>query len=557
MKQLPIVVHALKVAGCASLIVFTGPTAQAAGPRHSGEEVVETVSEALKPTRMELRQGFGYLCPLTQGRPGDKDLRSGCVLLENGRPLPTPHALHADIYTQGAGRYSHWTAGQIYFSTSDNSDPRTNGREYLLVSQQRVRRHSLTRVVRQIQTTYHVEAAARHPVQNRRLTLRHLDERATVIPRLSVRGWPDLTSVEGMLKSVLRPGMTDEQKCAAIWKLLVDWRYHYYPAENGDEMHDPVKLLNVYGYGLCDDSANTFAVLSRAAGLRARIQGLSGHVVGEAFYDGRWHMFDPDHQVYYRMPAGHVASVEELAAHPELITATPNDPVGVAAAEIAGLYTTTANNRAEESTYQTGMRLEPRLLPRDEVVFEFTGGGRAHRVAFRNEPPPPATSVGKLIRPLNLSRVKEKVNVRVEWPYVILGGELELQLAQSGEPVAVAILSDKGQWTPLTIQSSDTRQEISLDAWFNAQDKAHYACQLRLTSRAAKPIGEVVHSACLMTIFQCATRTLPRVDSGGTIFELNATSGSATALPADWAGIEITHEWDEVLDEIPLPAPGL
>lgn len=54
---------------------------------------------------------------------------SRLVLLENSRPLPTPHAQHSDIRQQGHGRYSDWN-GNIFFSTSDNSDPRSNGRVY-------------------------------------------------------------------------------------------------------------------------------------------------------------------------------------------------------------------------------------------------------------------------------------------------------------------------------------------------------------------------------------------------------------------------------------------
>ncbi|MGY2989950.1 MULTISPECIES: radical SAM protein [Bradyrhizobium] len=53
------------------------------------------------------------------------------VLLEDGRALDGPHSLHDDIRTGGRGRYSVWDKS-LYFSTSDNSDPRSNGRHYRL-----------------------------------------------------------------------------------------------------------------------------------------------------------------------------------------------------------------------------------------------------------------------------------------------------------------------------------------------------------------------------------------------------------------------------------------
>ncbi|MFD2235145.1 hypothetical protein [Phaeospirillum tilakii] len=54
---------------------------------------------------------------------------SGLELREDGRLLGPPHSLHADIADSGAGRYSHWRRGLV-FSSSDNSDPRVNGRVY-------------------------------------------------------------------------------------------------------------------------------------------------------------------------------------------------------------------------------------------------------------------------------------------------------------------------------------------------------------------------------------------------------------------------------------------
>jgi hypothetical protein len=49
-------------------------------------------------------------------------------LFENG--VGSAHSAHQDIRTLGGGRFSDWNAGAIYFSSSDNSDPRSNGRIY-------------------------------------------------------------------------------------------------------------------------------------------------------------------------------------------------------------------------------------------------------------------------------------------------------------------------------------------------------------------------------------------------------------------------------------------
>ena len=59
----------------------------------------------------------------------DKPRTSRLVVKEDGKPLGPAHSLHADIAETGGGRFSHWDSW-VVFSSSDNSDPRENGRNY-------------------------------------------------------------------------------------------------------------------------------------------------------------------------------------------------------------------------------------------------------------------------------------------------------------------------------------------------------------------------------------------------------------------------------------------
>lgn len=61
------------------------------------------------------------------------DNRSRSFVFEDGRQLPDPHASHDTIADEGAGRFSHWEHS-IFLSSSDGSDPNTNGRTYLLLT---------------------------------------------------------------------------------------------------------------------------------------------------------------------------------------------------------------------------------------------------------------------------------------------------------------------------------------------------------------------------------------------------------------------------------------
>lgn len=58
--------------------------------------------------------------------------RSNLLLLENDRLLGPGHSLHTDIRAFGGGVYSHWKEN-LYFSTSDNSDPNLNKRKYTIL----------------------------------------------------------------------------------------------------------------------------------------------------------------------------------------------------------------------------------------------------------------------------------------------------------------------------------------------------------------------------------------------------------------------------------------
>lgn len=97
-----------------------------------------TYRAALAPASIHHEIGHAFVVdlprpalPLTMVRADSvSDPRaSHLVLLESGRLLGPAHSLHADIREQGSGRFSFWV-NTLHFSSSDNSDPTTNGRLY-------------------------------------------------------------------------------------------------------------------------------------------------------------------------------------------------------------------------------------------------------------------------------------------------------------------------------------------------------------------------------------------------------------------------------------------
>ena len=69
--------------------------------------------------------------------PGQFDSSSPVMIYEDGKPLGPAHSMpHDTIATLGDGRFSHWKNGKdsiLVFSSSDNTDPETNGRDYWVV----------------------------------------------------------------------------------------------------------------------------------------------------------------------------------------------------------------------------------------------------------------------------------------------------------------------------------------------------------------------------------------------------------------------------------------
>lgn len=66
--------------------------------------------------------------PFEDDQAGDQ--RSPVMLYEDDKPLGPAHSDDADIERNGNGRYSYRKVVGLVFSSSDNSDPATNGRHY-------------------------------------------------------------------------------------------------------------------------------------------------------------------------------------------------------------------------------------------------------------------------------------------------------------------------------------------------------------------------------------------------------------------------------------------
>jgi glycosyltransferase involved in cell wall biosynthesis len=86
----------------------------------------------LNPANIREEQGLCWVIGRLPFPPGDdlwRPKHSRLTVSEDGCPLQPGHSSHDLVRFRGGGRYSHWGTS-LFFSTSDGSDPRSNGRGY-------------------------------------------------------------------------------------------------------------------------------------------------------------------------------------------------------------------------------------------------------------------------------------------------------------------------------------------------------------------------------------------------------------------------------------------
>ena len=144
---------------------------------------------------------------------------------------------------------------------------------------------------------------------------------------------PDSSSLEAFRNYPDWRDKTGQELAIAAWKCFVGNETgvaHFQPIREGTDpvdweyriIRDPIKMLNVYGYGFCGAFGPTTAGLFEGLGFeKARSVQLPAvnHNVTEVFYDGAWHYYDTDLRgLLFRRDGETVASIEDVIREPDL-----------------------------------------------------------------------------------------------------------------------------------------------------------------------------------------------------------------------------------------------
>src|SRR5436190_2351033 len=133
----------------------------------------------------------------------------------------------------------------------------------------------------------------------------------------------DTSSLEAIVKDVFAHSgaKTDDEKAIAIYEYLHNTIFHWaYATEPSPQSVGPLKLINVYGWGLCGGQHTVLKALYETAGWKCRYVGWPGHTTIEVEYGGKWHYYDVFLKCYYwSKDKSHVVGQGEIADDPSIV----------------------------------------------------------------------------------------------------------------------------------------------------------------------------------------------------------------------------------------------
>ncbi len=394
---------------------------------------------------------------------------------------------------------------------------------------------------------------------NRCATMENVGQTDLVNPWLS-NGHNDFRTLGEIVARAVKPGMTDREKARAVWWQEVKYRFHF--DGDNDELLDPVKVFNVYGYNTCGNDSISLAGQWKKAGMRVAPARLVGHCVSQVFYDDRWHLMDGDMQSIYLLRDNQtVAGEQDLVRDHDLIRRTHTQ--GMLEADrragdewessiyvFEGAVTGDRDTRGDTAmnmTLRPGERLTWRwghVSPikyhgqsRPKFPERICNGLWEYRPDFSQKTWRRGATVVEAIKDDGdgLSAEEGKTGTAV-WsmrsPYIFVGGKLEID----GAGAKFAISWDGRSWEAAG---------VDLDRFFPPTGPARYVyflkCQLPDQAR--------LRELRIVNDLQMAPLTLPGMGVGTNTFTYTDQSAG------DSSRVRLTHQWVERSASRPPAAP--
>jgi hypothetical protein len=393
---------------------------------------------------------------------------------------------------------------------------------------------------------------------NRAVRLENVGATDVVNPWLS-NGRNSFRTLGEIVSSAVDPGMTDREKAFALW--FQEIRHRYHGAGDNAELGDPVKVFNVYGHNTCGNDSICLAGLWHRAGLKVTPARVVGHCVAQAFFDGRWNLFDGDlHSLYLLRDSRTVACEQDLVRDHDLIKRSHTqgilNPDKRANDEwAASVYVFEGKPEGDRNSV-TGTTMNLVLRPGEAITWRW---GHADPVKYHGENKPryPDTICNGLweyrpdlsgdlwkkgaaaVKGIRAGRggltATEGKAGTVVWvvrsPYVLVGGRLEVE----GSGAKFALSWDGKSWAPTG---------PDLGRFFPPDGPARYEYRLRCELGA----GARLQRLGIVNDLQMAPLGLPAMSVGENKFVCTDQSPGGRK-------VRITHHWVERSASRPPEAP--
>jgi hypothetical protein len=393
---------------------------------------------------------------------------------------------------------------------------------------------------------------------NRAVRLENVGDTDVVNPWLA-NGRNSFRTLDEIVASAVRPGMTEREKAFALWFQEIRHRYHW--GGDNNELGDPVKVFNIYGHNTCGNDSICLAGLWRRAGLKVTPARLVGHCVSQAYFDGRWNLFDGDmHSMYLLRDNQTIACEQDLVRDHDLIKRSHTqgilNPDKRANDEWeASIYMFEGPPAGERNCAQdTTMNMV--LRPGEALTWRW---GHESPVKYHGEKPRyadlicnglweyrpdfsrdlwrkgAASAVGIQASGGALSAEEGKTGTMV-WvmrsPYVVVGGRLDVD----GSGARFSLSWDGKSW----MEAGE-----NLDSFFPPAGPARYQYWLRCELQA----GARLKRLGIISDLQMAPLALPAMSIGANQFVYTDQS-------PDGRKVRITHDWVERSASAPPKAPS-
>ena len=140
-------------------------------------------------------------------------------------------------------------------------------------------------------------------------------------PRLIINDHGDWYDQISISREAIRGAKTASDTILSIMYFIYENRASYMPA-NIDSYYG-TKMLQIYGYGSCDQSSYLVRLISKSLDLQSKEFIMPHHVVSSVYMGNKWYHVDPDFRVFYLLKDNMtLASIEDILKDKYLITRT-------------------------------------------------------------------------------------------------------------------------------------------------------------------------------------------------------------------------------------------